>query len=80
MMDSTGLNPLRLIEEVSRRLADLVPPEATTHFLRAQKELVLGLTAIIEHRSRPATPAPRAGRRPAAATSRTRRPRRVSVV
>ncbi len=78
-MDSSAYNPLRVLEEVTRRLGDLVPEDAATHFINAQKEMVLGLTALIEHRAGQQRPASRGGRR-AGGTARARRPRRVHVV
>lgn len=79
MSDSDGPIPLRLLEEVVHRISSLVPAEATTHFLKAQKELVLGVTALIEHNARQVGPAPRGGQRSSATTKRTRRPRRVTI-
>jgi hypothetical protein len=77
MGDSIGGIPVRLFEEAARRLGQVVPPEATSHFIAAQREVVLGITALIEHGSRPAS-TPSRGRR-STATPRPRRPRRVPV-
>lgn len=79
MSDSIGAIPLRIIEEAARQLDRLLPPEATSHFLNAQRELVLGITALIEHGGRPARSTSSRRRRTPAATSRARRPRRVIV-
>ncbi|MGA8016618.1 MAG: hypothetical protein WCB85_11945 [Candidatus Dormiibacterota bacterium] len=80
MSDSDGPIPLRLLEEVVHRLGSLVPAEAATHFFKAQKELVLGVTALIEHNARQVSPAPKRGRRASStSTTRTRRPRRVTI-
>jgi len=85
MMDSPGLDFRRMIEEASRRLNELVPPDVSTHLLRAQKELVLALTAMIEHGGQGSAPAPRGSRGRATSRSgsrsgaRTRRPRPVTV-
>ena len=78
MSDSGGPIPLRVLEEAARRLGQLVPAEATSHFLKAQRELLLGVAALVEHNSRPAKPAP-GGRRTSGAGTRTKRPRRVSI-
>ncbi|MGP8161923.1 MAG: hypothetical protein ACLQGJ_12020 [Candidatus Dormibacteria bacterium] len=78
MSDSIGGIPLRILEEAARQLEKVVPPEATSHFLAAQREMVLGITALIEHGNRPASGASRGSRAPAAG-SRARRPRRVPV-
>jgi len=78
MADSIGDIPLRLFEEAARQLNKVVPPEATAHFLNAQRELVLGLTALIEtHNQAAATPS--GTRRSPATPARPRRPRRVPV-
>lgn len=79
-MDSSAYNPLRVLEEAARRLAELVPEEATAHFINAQKEMVLGVTALIQHRAGQPRPAPRGGRRGSAGSARPRRPRHVNVV
>jgi len=77
MADSIGGIPLRLLEEAARQLNKVVPPEATAHFLNAQREVVLGVTALIETHNQAATPS--RGRRSAAPSARPRRPRRVPV-
>jgi len=77
-MDDSTSPVARLVEEAVRRLGQLVPPDAATHFINAQREMVLGVTALIERASQPAGEAPRRRRSPATA-ARARRPRRVSV-
>ncbi|MGO8686377.1 MAG: hypothetical protein ACLQT7_04210 [Candidatus Dormibacteria bacterium] len=78
MAESIGGIPLRFFEEAARQLGKVVPPDAATHFLNAQREVVLGLTALLEARNQaPATPGRR--RRAPAAAPRARRPRRVPV-
>jgi hypothetical protein len=78
MADSIGGIPLRLFEEAARQFNKVVPPEATTHFINAQREVVLGLTALLETRNE--APPSRSGRRRSPATpARSRRPRRVPV-
>ncbi len=78
MGDSIGGIPVRLFEEAARRLGQVVPPEAASHFIAAQREMVLGITALIERGSQPVR-TPSQGRRASTATPRTRRPRRVPV-
>jgi hypothetical protein len=79
MSDSDGPIPLRLLEDVARRIAGLVPAEAATHFVKAQRELMLGITVLVEHSSRSGAAASRGGRRSSASTRRARRPRRVTI-
>ncbi len=55
-------------------LGELVPPEAQTHLLNAQRELLLALSVTVEHLLRE-----RAARSQAAATREQRRPRRVEL-
>jgi hypothetical protein len=78
MAESIGGIPLRLIEEAARQFNRVVPPEATAHFLNAQRELVLGVTALLETHNQTA-PSPSRRRRSAASPARPRRPRRVPV-
>jgi hypothetical protein len=78
MSDSPNPIPLWVLEEAGRQLGKLVPPEAVSHFLNAQREVVLGITALLEHGNPPAST--RAGGRRAPTTQvRSRRPRRVIV-
>jgi hypothetical protein len=78
MSDSPNPIPLWLLEEAGRRLAKLVPPEAVSHFINAQREVVLGITALLESDTPPATTSSR-GRRVPTTRVRSRRPRRVIV-
>jgi hypothetical protein len=80
MTDSPNPNaiPLWLLEEAGRQLGKLVPPEAVSHFLNAQREVVLGITALLEHGNPPASTSSR-GRRVPTTQVRSRRPRRVIV-
>ena len=72
-------NPLRLIEEVTRRISGLVPPEATKHFLNAEKEMLLGVAALLDRNGRQDGRATASGRRRSPAASRGRRPRHVVI-
>jgi hypothetical protein len=78
MSDSPNVIPLWLLEEAASRLSKLVPPEAVSHFLNAQREVVLGITALLEQGKPPASSSSR-GRRTPSTTVRSRRPRRVIV-
>lgn len=78
IMDDSTSPMARLVEDAVRRLGQLVPPDAATHFINAQREVVLGVTALIQHSSPPAHETPQR-RRSSAAAARARRPRRVSV-
>jgi hypothetical protein len=78
MSDSPNPIPLWFLEEAGRRLVKLVPPEAVSHFLNAQREVVLGITAMLEHGNPPARATSR-GRRAPTTQVRSRRPRRVIV-
>ena len=78
MSDSPSPIPLWVLEEAGRQLGKLVPPEAVSHFLNAQREVVLGITALLEHGNPPASTSSR-GRRAPTPQVRSRRPRRVIV-
>jgi hypothetical protein len=78
MSDSPSPTPLWFLEEAGRQLGKLVPPEAVSHFLNAQREVVLGITALLEHGNPPASTGSR-GRRAPTTQVRSRRPRRVIV-
>ena len=78
MSDSPNVIPLWLLEEAASRLSKLVPPEAVSHFLNAQREVVLGITALLENGKPPASATSR-GRRVPTTQVRSRRPRRVIV-
>ncbi|MGD1052341.1 MAG: hypothetical protein ABR950_00785 [Candidatus Dormibacteria bacterium] len=71
--------PLWLLEEAGRQLGKLVPPEAVSHFLNAQREVVLGITALLEKGNPPPPSTPSRGRRVTTPQVRSRRPRRVIV-
>jgi len=77
MTESSGPIPARILEELSRRVGELVPPEAAAHLMRAQRELVLALTALVQHNTRKGGRTTASGRRSSA--SRTRRPRHVTI-
>ena len=53
MSDACRACPARLMEEASRlvgtSLGDIVPPQAQTHLLNAQRELLLAVAVTIEH-------------------------------
>jgi hypothetical protein len=76
---SDGPNPFHLVEEVTRRITALVPPEATKHFLNAEKELLLGVAALVERNGRQEGRGGERGGRRSGAASRSRRPRRVVI-
>ena len=78
MSDSPSPIPLWVLEEAGRQLGKLVPPEAVSHFLNAQREVVLGITALLAHGNPPASTSSR-GRRAPTTQVRSRRPRRVIV-
>ncbi|MBJ7609919.1 MAG: hypothetical protein JF887_10900 [Candidatus Dormibacteraeota bacterium] len=82
MTEPFGLDPSRIVGDVSRLLAsslgEVVPPEAQLHLLNAQRELLLALAVIIEHNSTRTPRRPRA-RRPSAAQAAPRRPERVEL-
>jgi hypothetical protein len=72
-------NPFHLVEEAARRITGLVPPEATKHFLNAEKELLLGVAALVERNSAPSRGAGSRGGKRSGTASRARRPRRVVI-
>lgn len=76
---SDSPNPFHLVEEVTRRITGLVPAEATKHFLNAEKELLLGMAALLERNGRQASRTRTRAARSAAGTSRGRRPRHVAI-
>lgn len=79
---SAPIDPAKAVGDVMRLLAgslgEFVPPEAQTHLLNAQRELLLALAVIIEHNSARTARRPRARRRPAAGPDE-RRPKRVQL-
>ena len=78
MSDDSSSIPFRMLEEAAHLIGEVVPPEAQRHFLNAQRELILGITAVIEHNGQRATSTPRQRRTPAR-SARASRPRRVAV-
>jgi hypothetical protein len=71
--------PTRIFEEAGHILAEIVPPEAQTHLLNAQRELLLAVALTIEHNStrrvsKPRTTKARQTKKPAG-----RRPSRVPL-
>jgi len=72
---SSGGVPPNLLEDAIRAiggaLSDVVPPEAQSHLIAAQRELLLAFAVIIEHNTSRAT-----GR---ARTRSARRPSRVEL-
>ena len=78
MSDESGSAAFRILEEAARLVGEVVPADAQRHFLNAQRELILGVTALIEHNSQQATRTP-ARRRTAARSAKASRPRRVAV-
>jgi len=66
-MTAAGQPSVRILEDALRLAAgainDVVPPDAQMHFLAAQRELLLGVAAVIEHNTQRSAPAPgRTGR------------------
>jgi hypothetical protein len=78
MSEESGSMAFRLLEEAAHLVGEVIPPEAQRHFLIAQRELILGITAVIEHKSQRAAPTS-AKRRAPARSAKTTRPRRVAV-
>jgi hypothetical protein len=77
---SDSPNPFHLFEDVTRRVTGLVPPQAAKHFLNAEKELLLGVAALVDRNGRQGGRAsPRGGRRSSTASRGGRRPRHVVV-
>lgn len=78
---SEPVSPSRLLGDVARLLAtsvgEVVPPGAQLHLLNAQRELLLGVAAIIEHNSGRTPGRPRGGVSGGKAPGR--RPRRVEL-
>ncbi len=72
-------NPFHLVEEVTRRITGLVPPDATKHFLNAEKEVLLGIAALVERNGRQSSRASSGGGRRGAGAARSRRPRHVDI-
>jgi hypothetical protein len=76
-MEVAGLIGQRLNSAVK----DVIPPEAQTHLLNAQRELLTALLLIYEHQVGQRRPAPPARRRsrPAAARPRQSRVQRIEI-
>jgi len=76
------MNPARVMEEASHllgtSLSDVVPPQAQTHLLNAQRELLLALAVTIEHHTSRASGQGRR-RGSTGAKSTTKRPRKVEL-
>ena len=51
MTDNAFLLPGRILEEAGHVFSEIVPPEAQTHLLNAQRELLLAVALTIEHNS-----------------------------
>lgn len=58
------------VGRIASSLSEVIPPEAVSHLLRAQRELLLAAAAVLEHN----TPRSGGGRRRSA-----KRPARVSL-
>jgi hypothetical protein len=78
MSDESGSMAFRMLEEAAHLIGEGVPPDAQRHFINAQRELILGITALIEHNGERVTRTP-AQRRTAKRSARASRPRRVAV-
>ena len=85
MTEPSRAGPARLLEETSRlvgaSLNEIVPPQAQTHLLNAQRELLLALAVTIEHNTSRAARSPRGARRTSGAGAKksTNRPKRVEL-
>jgi len=77
--DGTSFSPARIVEEAGHILSDLVPPEAQTHLLNAQRELLLALAITIEHNSTRRVGKPRATKARRSKKASSRRPSRVKL-
>jgi len=77
--DAAFLLPGRIIEEASHLFTEIIPPEAQTHLLNAQRELLLAVAITIEHNASRRVTSPRATpeRRPRARARK--RPSRVEL-
>ena len=80
MTDGAFLLPARIVEEASHLLSEIVPPEAQTHLLNAQRELLLAVAITIEHNAGRRPNRPRTTpRRQTKAKSASKRPSRVEL-
>ena len=79
MSEPFHVSPARVMEEAAHLLgtsfSDIVPPQAQTHLLNAQRELLLALAVTIEHHTSRAS-GQRRRRSGTAAKSATKRPRK----
>jgi hypothetical protein len=74
------LLPSRLVEEAGHLFSEIVPPEAQTHLLNAQRELLLAAAIIVEHNATRRPTRPRGARsRSAKRATRSKRPSRVEL-
>jgi hypothetical protein len=72
--------PGRIVEEAGHLFSEIVPPEAQTHLLNAQRELLLAVAITIEHNASRRPTSPRAKpRRRARTKPAERRPSRVEL-
>ena len=74
-MEVAGLIGRRLNSAVK----DVIPPEAQTHLLNAQRELLTALLLIYEHQVGQRRPVPPARRRSRPAAPRPRRVQRIEI-
>ena len=74
-MEVAGLIGQRLNSAVK----DVIPPEAQTHLLNAQRELLTALLLIYEHQVGGRRAGPVARRRPRPAAARQRRVQRIEI-
>ena len=81
MTDGAFLTPARIVEEAGHLLSEIVPPQAQTHLLNAQRELLLAVAITVEHNAsrRPTRPRTAAKRRTKQASAAPRRPSRVEL-
>ncbi len=84
MTEPRDMSPGRLMAEATRLLAgslnELVPQEAQLHLLKAQRELLLAIGAVLDHNSTRTVRQPRAGKRAAGkSTGQRRRPEPVQL-
>ena len=82
MTEACRVCPTRVFDEASRllgsSLGEIVPPQAQTHLLNAQRELLLALAVTIEHNTSRAS-GQRRRRGAGGAKAATKRPRRVEL-
>lgn len=80
MTDGAFLLPSRVFEEAGHLFSEIVPPEAQSHLLNAQRELLLAVAITIEHNAQRRPTRPRATpKRTARARTAQRRPSRVEL-